>query len=53
MSYVSAIGVHLPRLRLSREAIAAATGWLTGESGGRGTRSLAFWDEDSLTTVSY
>lgn len=49
MSFVSSIGTYLPRLRLSRAAIAAATGWLSGSSGGKGTRTLAFWDEDSLT----
>ena len=49
MSFVSSIGTYLPRLRLSRAAIAAATGWLSGGSGGKGARTLAFWDEDALT----
>lgn len=49
MTYISAIGTYLPRLRLARSAIASAVGWLGGGSGGKGTRSLAFWDEDSIT----
>lgn len=49
MSFVSSIGTNLPRLRLSRAAIATATGWLSGATGGKGSRTLAFWDEDSLT----
>ena len=50
MTYISAIGTYLPRLRLSRSSIAAALGWLAGSAaGGKGARSLAFWDEDSIT----
>ena len=50
MTYISAIGTYLPRLRLSRSAMAAALGWLGGNAGsGKGARSLAFWDEDSIT----
>jgi 3-hydroxy-3-methylglutaryl CoA synthase/uncharacterized OB-fold protein len=45
-----ALGAHLPRLRLSRAAIAGSLGWLTSGAGaGKGQRTLAFWDEDSLT----
>lgn len=45
------VGVYLPRLRLERAAIAAATGWAAGLRGSkpRGTRSYCSWDEDSLT----
>lgn len=49
MSFVSSIGTYLPRLRLSRASMAAATGWLSGAGVGKGSRTLAFWDEDSLT----
>lgn len=50
VSNILAIGVHLPRLRLSRGAMANALGWLTGGAGaGKGSRSLAYWDEDSVT----
>ena len=44
-------GAYLPRLRLERTAIAAATGWATGTRGNkaRGVRSCCNWDEDSLT----
>ena len=45
------IGAYVPRLRLERAAIAAATAFATGSRGGaaRGTRSCCNWDEDSLT----
>ena len=50
MTSILAFGAHLPRLRLSRESMAAALGWLTpGAGAGRGSRTLAFWDEDSVT----
>lgn len=50
MTSISAIGTYLPRLRLSRAAIAAALQWLTPSAGaGKGSRTLAFWDEDSIT----
>jgi hydroxymethylglutaryl-CoA synthase len=44
-------GVYLPRLRLERAAIAAATRWAKGARGGkaRGERSCCNWDEDSVT----
>ena len=44
-------GVYLPRLRLERAAIAAATGWARGARGGKagGRRSCCNWDEDSVT----
>jgi len=47
---ILALGVHLPRLRLRRAAMSAALGWLTSGAGaGKGQRTLAFWDEDSIT----
>jgi len=48
---IRSFGAYLPRLRLERSAIAAATGWATGTRSGkaRGTRSYCNWDEDSLT----
>ncbi|CCJ50207.1 OB-fold domain-containing protein [Bordetella parapertussis] len=50
VSNILAIGVHLPRLRLSRGAMANALGWLSGGAGaGKGSRTLAYWDEDSVT----
>lgn len=44
-------GAYLPRLRLERKAIAAATAFATGRraGGARGTRSCCNWDEDALT----
>jgi 3-hydroxy-3-methylglutaryl CoA synthase len=48
---IKACGVYLPRLRLERTAIAAATGWASGARAGkrRGSRSCCNWDEDSVT----
>lgn len=42
---------YLPRLRLSRAAIADANAWMSPALRGqaRGTRTMAGWDEDSLT----
>lgn len=44
-------GSYLPRLRLNRKAVAQANAWyapgLVGKA--RGTRTMANWDEDSLT----
>lgn len=50
MNSILAIGAHLPRLRLARSAIASSLGWLTpGAGAGKGSRTLAYWDEDSVT----
>lgn len=50
MTSILAFGAYLPRLRLSRSAIAASLAWLSAGAGsGKGQRSLAFWDEDSVT----
>ena len=48
---LTAYGGYIPRLRLSRKAIATANAWvapnLVGK--GKGERSMANWDEDSIT----
>lgn len=51
MTGITEIGTYLPRTRLSRSAITAATGWLTPSARGvnPGTRTLGFWDEDPVT----
>lgn len=48
---IKACGAYLPRSRIERAAIAAATGWASGMRGGKaaGRRSAGNWDEDSLT----
>jgi 3-hydroxy-3-methylglutaryl CoA synthase len=48
---IRAYGVYLPRQRVERAAIAAATGWATGARAGkaRGVRTACTWDEDSVT----
>jgi 3-hydroxy-3-methylglutaryl CoA synthase len=48
---ILSFGAYLPRLRLERAAIAAATGWATGTRAARarGERSCCNWDEDSVT----
>lgn len=49
MTGITAIGAHLPAARLSRADIADAMGWLTPGLPRVGTRTMAFWDEDSTT----
>ena len=48
---ITAYGAYLPRTRLSRKAILKATGWLNPALMGnsQGTRSVANWDEDTVT----
>jgi len=48
---IIACGAYVPRLRLSRETIAAAVGWLNPPNKARasGSRAICNWDEDSLT----
>jgi 3-hydroxy-3-methylglutaryl CoA synthase len=48
---IHAYGVHIPRLRLSREVIASAMSWANPPARGpaRGTRAVGNWDEDALT----
>lgn len=43
------IGTYLPRLRLSRSAIADTLGWLMPGIPAGGHRALAYWDENSTT----
>lgn len=47
---ITGYGGYVPRLRLSRQAIAQANAWYAPQFLSRkGTRTLANWDEDSLT----
>ncbi|MBV8258040.1 MAG: OB-fold domain-containing protein [Actinobacteria bacterium] len=48
---IVAVGAYVPPLRLSREEVAAANSWLNPglRSLARGERSLAGWDEDTIT----
>lgn len=47
---ITGFGGYLPRLRLSRQAVAQANAWYAPNFAGRkGTRAMANWDEDSIT----
>jgi 3-hydroxy-3-methylglutaryl CoA synthase len=46
---LSAIGLYVPRRRLSRRAISEALAWRQQAVSGRGERSYGQWDEDALT----
>ena len=47
---ITGFGGYLPRLRLSRQAVAQANAWYAPGFGARkGTRTMANWDEDSIT----
>ncbi|GLU39248.1 OB-fold domain-containing protein [Pseudomonas sp. NBRC 100443] len=48
---ITGFGAYIPRLRLSRQAVVAANAWFAPElkPKGRGQRSMANWDEDSIT----
>lgn len=48
---IHAFGGYIPRLRLQRQAVFAATGWFASGLRGlaKGERSVASWDEDSIT----
>jgi 3-hydroxy-3-methylglutaryl CoA synthase len=47
---ITAYGGYVPRLRLSRQAVAQANAWYAPQFGkARGTRAMANWDEDSIT----
>jgi 3-hydroxy-3-methylglutaryl CoA synthase len=48
---LSAWGAYAPRLRLQRKAMTAANAWIAPNLAGkaRGERTMANWDEDSLT----
>ena len=50
MAGISSLGCYLPRLRLSRQTITEAMGWLgQGNSRAKGEIATCNWDEDSLT----
>lgn len=48
---ILAYGAYIPRLRLSRRAIAEANGWLNPalKGLGKGERAICNWDEDPVT----
>ena len=47
---ITGFGGYVPRLRLSRQAVAQANAWYVPQFAARkGTRSMANWDEDSIT----
>lgn len=47
---ITGFGGYVPRLRLSRQAVAQANAWYAPHfSARKGTRSMANWDEDSIT----
>jgi 3-hydroxy-3-methylglutaryl CoA synthase len=47
---ITGFGGYVPRLRLSRQAVAQANAWYAPHFAARkGTRSMAHWDEDSIT----
>lgn len=47
---ITGFGGYVPRLRLSRKAVADANAWYAPHFGTRkGTRAFANWDEDSIT----
>ncbi|KZY57209.1 3-hydroxy-3-methylglutaryl CoA synthase [Erythrobacter sp. HI0063] len=46
---ITGYGAYLPRLRMRRQAIAEANAWYAPNIRGKGTRTLANWDEDVVT----
>lgn len=46
---ITGYGAYLPRRRLSRAAVAEANAWFSPGLRGTGHRSMANWDEDSIT----
>lgn len=47
---ITAFGGYVPRLRLSREAVAQANAWYAPQfASQKGARAFANWDEDSVT----
>jgi 3-hydroxy-3-methylglutaryl CoA synthase/uncharacterized OB-fold protein len=46
---ITSYGAYIPRLRIDRAAIAAAHKWAFPNMRGKGARSLANWDEDTIT----
>ncbi|HBW83796.1 MAG: 3-hydroxy-3-methylglutaryl CoA synthase [Gammaproteobacteria bacterium] len=51
MKGITAYGVYLPRLRLSRQAMVEANAWFDSSLRGlgKGERSICNWDEDTIT----
>jgi 3-hydroxy-3-methylglutaryl CoA synthase len=49
MRGIVSLGTYLPRLRVSRAAIAQALGWLMPGIASSGQRALGYWDENSTT----
>ncbi|MBE0480259.1 MAG: OB-fold domain-containing protein [Dehalococcoidia bacterium] len=46
---ITSYGAYIPLLRISRKTISAATGWLGSGTGLPGEKSVAGYDEDSIT----
>ncbi len=48
---ILAFGAYIPRLRLQRQAIAAANTWFNPALKGlaKGERAICNWDEDAVT----
>ncbi len=46
---ITGYGAYLPRRRLSRAAVAEANAWFAPNVRGAGYRTMANWDEDSIT----
>jgi 3-hydroxy-3-methylglutaryl CoA synthase len=48
---ITGYGAYIPRLRLSRKAVAQANAWFAPQllARARGSRAMANWDEDSIT----
>lgn len=46
---ITSSGAYIPRLRIDRAAIAATHSWAFPSLRGKGARSLANWDEDTVT----
>ena len=49
MTGITAYSAYIPRYRLSRKTVSAATGWLGQAAPLRGDKAVANFDEDSLT----
>jgi 3-hydroxy-3-methylglutaryl CoA synthase len=51
MSGITGYGAYVPRLRLSRKAVAQSNSWFAPQfaAKAKGTRSMANWDEDCVT----
>ncbi|MEM7020295.1 MAG: 3-oxoacyl-[acyl-carrier-protein] synthase III C-terminal domain-containing protein [Pseudomonadota bacterium] len=54
MAGITGYGGYIPRLRLSRQAIATANVWMNPNimGQGKGERAMANWDEDSVTMAA-